>query len=134
MPSLKYQSVDVNDVSHISAGTVIKGEITSMTDIRVDGTVEGKLYTENKVVIGEQARLKGTLLCSNLDIWGTMNGDIFVKDVLSIKQTAVIKGDLHMSRLQVELGARFDGNCKMMTEQEAGEINLPAPEETEENS
>ena len=121
MTNQKTQTVDVNDVSHISSGTTIKGEVSSVNDIRVDGNVEGKVYTEGRVVVGEGAKVSGTLVCGNLDTWGEVEGEIYAKEVLSIKNTAVIKGNLHICKLQVELGARFEGNCKMLAEGELSE-------------
>ena len=48
-------ALNVNSISRISAGTVIKGEILSPCDIRIDGTFEGKLQAKGRVVIGETA-------------------------------------------------------------------------------
>ena len=42
--------VSVNDISRISARTIIKGEISSDNDIRVDGKVNGKLFSKGKIV------------------------------------------------------------------------------------
>lgn len=110
--------VDVNDVSHISAGTVIKGEMTSLTDIRVDGTVQGKLYSKGKVVVGEGAFVTGTLACDNMDFWGRMEGDIYVKDTFSLKNSATVEGNIHVRRFEVEMGARINGTCKMISEED----------------
>ncbi len=109
-------SVDVNDVSHISAATIIKGELSSLTDIRVDGIVEGKVYSKGKVVVGENAQLAGTLACNNVDFWGKMDGDIYVKDTFSLKGTASVNGNIHVRRFQVEMGAQINGTCAMITE------------------
>ena len=80
--------VDVNDVSHISAGTVVKGEVSSLNDIRIDGTVEGKIYSKGKIVVGENSVVTGSLLCTNVDFWGKMEGDIYVKDTMTLKGAA----------------------------------------------
>ena len=45
--------VNVNEVSRISTGTVIKGEINSPNDIRIDGVFEGKIFSKGRVVVGE---------------------------------------------------------------------------------
>ena len=47
-------SAGVNDISRISAGSVIKGEITSPNDIRIDGTFEGRIFSQAKVVVGKK--------------------------------------------------------------------------------
>ncbi|MBQ9310399.1 MAG: polymer-forming cytoskeletal protein [Bacteroidales bacterium] len=110
--------VDVNDVSHISAGTIVKGEISSLTDIRIDGTVQGKIFSRGKVVVGESASVSGTLACSNVDYWGKMEGDIYVKDTLSLKGTASLNGNIHVRKFQVEMGAQINGTCAMITEED----------------
>jgi cytoskeletal protein CcmA (bactofilin family) len=112
------QPVNVNDVTRISKGTSIKGDVVSETDIRVDGAVDGTVYSKGKVVVGETATLTGNLLCSNLDFWGKMDGAIYVKDTLSIKSAASVTGNIHVNKIQVEMGAQINGNCRMISEQE----------------
>ena len=111
-------NVNVNEVSRISTGTIFKGEISSSNDIRIDGTFEGKIYSKGRVVVGEKARIKGDIICTNVDFWGTMEGNFFVKDTLSIKSSSKVNGNLHIKRLQVELDAKFDGSCHMINEAE----------------
>lgn len=114
--------VNVNSISRISAGTVIKGEILSPTDIRIDGTFEGRVQSKGRVVVGESAIIKGDLVCENVDLWGKVEGNLFVKDTLSLKEGCVVDGNLHIRRLAVELGATFNGNCKTITEAEFNKL------------
>lgn len=106
--------VSVNDVSRISAQTVIRGEISSENDIRVDGAVEGKIYSKGKIVVGQQAAVKGALVCNNTDFWGHMEGDIYVKELLTLKSSAVVNGSINVNKLQVEMGAQINGSCRMI--------------------
>ena len=112
------QQVDVNAVSRISEGTTVKGEFTSLTDVRVDGNVNGKIYSAGRIVVGEGAVIEGTILCSDLDLWGKVKGDVYVKNLLSIKNGAAVDGNLRIRRLEVEIGAVINGTCKMITEEE----------------
>ena len=113
---------NVNDVSRISQGAAIRGDLTSSTDIRVDGQVDGTLFSEGKVVVGESARLAGKLFATNIDFWGKMDGDIFVKDTLSLKSSSVVNGNIHVRRIQVEMGAQINGSFKMISEQEYDQL------------
>ena len=108
--------VNVNSISRISAGTVIKGEIVSPYDIRIDGTFEGKIQSKGRVVVGESAHIKGDIICENIDLWGKVDGGVFVKDTLALKEGCVVNGNPHIKKLSVELGATFNGNCKMITD------------------
>lgn len=108
--------VNANAISRISAGTLIKGEIVSPCDIRIDGTFEGKIQSKGRVVIGESAHIKGDIICDNIDLWGKVEGNVFVKDTLNLKEGCVVNGNLNVRKLSVELGATFNGNCKMISE------------------
>ena len=116
-------NLNVNSISRISAGTVIKGEIISPSDIRIDGTFEGKVQTKGRVVVGETAVVKGDIICENIDLWGKVNGNVFVKDTLALMEGCQVDGNLNIKRLSVELGATFNGNCRMITD---GEFNKVA--------
>ena len=115
-------TINVNSVSRISAGTVIKGEIVSPYDIRIDGTFEGKIQSKGRVVAGETAVIKGDIICENVDLWGKIEGNIFVKDTLALKEGRVVSGGLNIRRLSVELGSTFNGTCRMITEAEFNKV------------
>lgn len=115
--------LNVNSISRISSGTIIKGEIVSPGDIRIDGTFDGKIQCKGRVVIGETASIKGDIVCDNVDLWGKVEGNIFVKDTLSLKEGCVVNGNLHIKKLAVELGSTFNGNCRMISESEFDKIS-----------
>lgn len=110
--------VNVNEVSRVSSGTIIRGDIYSPNDIRIDGSFEGRIISKCKVVVGENAVITGDIVCENADFWGKMHGNFYVKDTLSLKSSSVIEGDLKCRRLEIEMDARFDGNCQTINEEE----------------
>ena len=124
-------NLNVNSISRISSGTIIKGEILSPYDIRIDGSFEGKVQTKGRVVVGETAFIKGDIICENIDLWGKVDGNLFVKDTLSLMEGCSVNGNLNVRRLSVELGSTFNGNCRMITEAEFNKIagvEAPKPE------
>ena len=114
---------DSHSVSRISAGTVIKGEIISPNDIRIDCMFEGTLKVKGKVVIGSTAIVKGDIICDNCDICGKLDGNVYVKDTLGLKDGCIVNGNLHIRRISVELGSTFNGNCRMMNEGEFDKLS-----------
>ncbi|MDE5954917.1 MAG: polymer-forming cytoskeletal protein [Bacteroidales bacterium] len=114
----KFDMADENVVSRISAGTVIKGEIVSPNDIRIDCTFDGKLVVKGKVIVGETASIKGDVICDNAEFWGKMDGNVYVKDTLVLKNGCVVNASLNIRKLAVELGSVFNGDCKMISESE----------------
>ena len=126
MAKIVETAVNVNEVSRISSGTVIKGEINSPSDIRIDGSFEGKIISKGRVVVGDKAVISGDIICENLDFWGRMTGSIYVKDTLTLKEGCTVASDIHVRRLVVELGAHFDGNCKMLADGEFDKVTSTA--------
>ena len=57
-PSESNTAAYAGEVSRIGQSVVISGDISSRSDIRIDGQMEGKLYSEGRVVIGETAKIK----------------------------------------------------------------------------
>lgn len=108
----------VNEVTRVSVGTEIKGNIVSQTDIRIDGTLEGNLVTGGKLVLGESAVIRGNIICLSADIWGKIKGELLVGDTVNFKSSSVFDGELKTFRIGIEIGANITGSCRMITEQE----------------
>lgn len=102
-----------SSINLIGAGTGIEGEVTANGDIRVDGTITGGVNSKAKVVIGNTGFVEGNVVCQNADISGTVKGNLSIVETLFLKSTAKINGDIYTSKLVVEPGASFTGNCNM---------------------
>jgi len=102
--------VSTNQITH---GTTITGDITSSSDIRIEGELQGNLITKGKLVVGEKGKIKGEVTCANSDIEGEIEGKIIVSDLLKLMSTARIIGDIVTNKLGIEAGAIFTGTCSM---------------------
>lgn len=99
--------------NRIVEGTVIKGDIISKADFRLDGELIGNFQSEGKLVIGPTGSVTGDISCNNADIEGAFNGKIQVAELLNIKSKASIKGEVIVGKLSVEPGADFTASCTM---------------------
>lgn len=97
----------------IGNGTIIKGEIESNGDIRIDGKVEGILRSNGKVVLGQNGCIEGEMFCKQADLSGRINGKAFVEELTSLKSTSRVEGELTTKQLFIEIGAIFTGKCEM---------------------
>ena len=105
-----------NAINIITNGTVIKGDITATGDFRLDGTLEGNIQLNGKLVIGDSGVVNGNVLCQNANIIGTVNGNLSVKELLSLSASARVRGDILINKLSIEPGAVFTGKCCMLDE------------------
>ena len=99
--------------NRIVEGTIIKGDIISQADFRLDGKLVGNFQSEGKIVIGPAGSVIGDIVCKNADIEGKFEGKIEVHELLSIKANAVIKGLVSVGKLSVEPGAEISATCTM---------------------
>lgn len=108
-----------NEVTRIPAGTEIRqGILISTDDIRIDGRFFGKIISKGKVILGEKAIFNGELYCENADIYGFIEGKAVVGDVLSLLSSCSVQGNIQIVKLSVENGAKFDGNCQIISKEE----------------
>ncbi|WP_026712857.1 bactofilin family protein [Flavobacterium daejeonense] len=103
--------------NRIVEGTIIKGDIISKADFRLDGELIGNFQSEGKLVIGPTGSVTGDISCNNVDIEGKFNGKIQVAELLNIKSKASIKGEVIVGKLSVEPGADFTASCTMKENQ-----------------
>ncbi|RVT79988.1 polymer-forming cytoskeletal protein [Flavobacterium sufflavum] len=99
--------------NRIVEGTIIKGDIISKADFRLDGELIGNFQSTGKLVIGPTGSVTGDITCNNADIEGKFSGTIQVTELLNIKSKASIHGDATVGKLSVEPGADFSASCSM---------------------
>jgi cytoskeletal protein CcmA (bactofilin family) len=112
-PVMKNAENTGTSINLIGAGTVIEGDIRSNGDIRIDGTVHGKVISKAKVVVGSTGNVEGDVTCQSSDLSGTVKGKMSVSELLFLKSSAKIVGDIVTGKLVVEVGATFTGSCNM---------------------
>lgn len=103
----------------LGCGTILKGNIESNGDFRIDGTLTGTIKTKGKVVIGSTGVVEGEIVCQNADIEGMVKAKIVVSELLTLKAESKIDGDITTAKLAIEPGAKFSGTCKMGGKEEA---------------
>lgn len=102
-----------NGTTLIGAGTTLKGDISSNSDLRIDGTIIGNIHSSSKVVIGANGVVEGDISGNQADVIGKVTGNIKVKDLLQLRGDSTVNGNLYAGKLQVEPSATFNGQCHM---------------------
>ena len=104
---------DSPSINLVGAGTIIKGDVKSNGDIRIDGTLIGSVSSKGKLVVGATGNIEGEIICQNADFSGIIKATVTVSELLSMKATAKLNGDVITNKLAIEPGAIFSGSCSM---------------------
>ena len=102
-----------NGTTLISAGTTLKGDISSNSDLRIDGTIIGNIHSSAKIVIGSNGVVEGDITGNQADIVGKVAGNVRTKELLQLRGESIVTGNLYAGKLQVEPSATFNGQCHM---------------------
>ncbi|MFT3675592.1 MAG: polymer-forming cytoskeletal protein [Chitinophagaceae bacterium] len=102
-----------NGTTLVGAGTTLKGDIHSNSDLRIDGTIVGNIHSTAKVVVGANGAVEGDITGLQADVIGKVTGNIKVKDLLQLRGDCTVNGNIYAGKLQVEPSATFNGQCHM---------------------
>lgn len=109
----KNSNAEASAINLIGLGTQIIGDIISAGDVRIDGTLNGNIKLNGRLVVGPNGKIEGNVVCQNADISGEVKGTVEVVEMLALKATAKILGDMITGKLSIEPGAVFTGSCNM---------------------
>lgn len=109
----KMATVNTSTQNIIAIDTKIIGDIVSKGPFRIDGQVEGNIFTEDKIVVGKSGFVNGTIEGTNADFEGSFSGKLKLSGTLSLKSSAYVQGEVQVGKLAVEPGATFNATCTM---------------------
>jgi cytoskeletal protein CcmA (bactofilin family) len=100
-------------LSLVGAGTTIEGKVRTDGSMRVDGAVVGDVTAKANVTIGGTGSVEGTVSAANIALAGKVHGTLIASEKLVLESKSVMRGDIRASKLVVDEGAVFDGQCAM---------------------
>ena len=99
-------------LNRLVGGTSLDGNLKTESSLRVDGTINGDVVCNGKIVLGVEGTIVGNVVSTQAEIEGNVQGDLRVEDLLILQKTAVVKGAIQTGRLVIEDGAQIGGNVQ----------------------
>ena len=97
----------ISVASLVAEGFRIRGDVTTDSDLHLDGVVEGDLKV-GRLTIGESGSVNGTITAESVEIRGAVTGTISARQV-RLWASARVDGDISHTELSIEAGAHFEG-------------------------
>ena len=97
----------------IAKGTVIEGKFICSENVRLDGSVNGEVKVDKRLVMGDGSTVNGNIFARDAAIKGRIKGDVNAKEALHLMDTAVIEGNISARTMIVDEGAKYNGSCKI---------------------
>jgi cytoskeletal protein CcmA (bactofilin family) len=93
----------------LGAGVSFRGQLSFERYLRIDGTFEGELLSQGKIVVGPTGKVKSNLNLREAIIEGVVEGNITVQEKLELRGEAIVKGDIQAKSLCVDEGVTITG-------------------------
>ncbi len=101
----------------IGPGSSIHGNVKVNGFIRIDGDLDGNLETPGNVIIGENARLRGTVRARSVSVGGVIQGDVIAPEGVTVLSSGMVIGAVLTRRLLVEDRVILNGPCVAVDDQ-----------------
>jgi cytoskeletal protein CcmA (bactofilin family) len=114
----------------IGKGLIIKGEITGVDSLMIEGRVEGSIHLgDNRVTVGRNGHAAANITAREIVVMGKVRGNITATDRVDIRAEGAVIGDLSAPRISIEDGAFFKGGIDIRKDEskQAATWARPAP-------
>jgi cytoskeletal protein CcmA (bactofilin family) len=109
-------------VAFLGKGTDFRGVLHFEGTIRVDGRLEGEVFTKDTLIVGEAAEIMGNLNVGNLITSGRITGTISASGSAHFVAPGSFTGDISTPVLNVDEGFTFNGRCDMQKDQKVAHL------------
>jgi len=112
-PKKRETIFDEQHYTFLGKGVDFKGTAQFEGTVRVDGRFEGEMHTDDTLIIGEHAIIKGNISGNVVVSGGKVQGNITAFQRVQLFKPAVVIGDIRTPNFSMEEGVSFQGMCDM---------------------
>lgn len=109
-------------VAFLGKGTDFRGVLHFEGTIRVDGRLEGEVFTKDTLIVGESADITGNLNVGTIITSGRITGNIIATGAAHFVAPGSFTGDISAQILNVDEGFSFNGRCDMKKDQKVAHL------------
>ncbi len=100
-------------VAFVGHEVEFSGMLTYKGNVRIDGTFEGEIETDDILFIGEQANVKAQIHAGSVIASGRITGEITAVQRVELKSPATIDASITTPKLSMDNGVIFNGTITM---------------------
>jgi cytoskeletal protein CcmA (bactofilin family) len=100
-------------IAFVGEEVAFKGTIKYQGTVRVDGRLEGEIYTDGNLIIGQKAVITAKIEAGTVTCQGRITGEVLAKNRVKLLSPAVFDGTITTPSLSMDEGVIFNGSCNM---------------------
>ena len=99
--------------AYMGENTVFNGSLSFDGTVRIDGKFEGKVHTDDTLIIGATGHLIAEITAGTILCMGRVEGKLIASKKVEIHSSSRVVGNIKSPALYIELGGVLDGSCDM---------------------
>ncbi len=104
----------------IGPGTTVRGDLTGGDAVEIRGLLEGDCRTSAHCVVGEGARVAGSIEATGIVVAGAVEARVLAADKVEIRASARVKASVTARVITIADGAFYEGNVQMQGQDAPG--------------
>ena len=97
----------------IGPGTTVRGDLTGGDAVEIRGLLQGDCRTSAHCVVGEGARVVGSIEATGIVVAGVVEGRALAADKVEIRASARVRASVTARVVTIADGALYEGNVQM---------------------
>ena len=102
---------DISFNTMLGPGAFVSGDLKLEGFTRVDSDIYGNIETTGKLIIGENARIRGSVTAKSVIVIGIVEGDILAPEGIHLFSSAVVLGDVISRKIKADEKVIIEGYC-----------------------
>ena len=102
---------DISFNTMLGPGAFVSGDLKLEGFTRVDGDIYGNIETTGKLIIGENARIRGNVTAKSVVVIGIVEGDILAPEGIHLFSSAAVLGDVISRKIKADEKVVIEGFC-----------------------
>ncbi len=102
-------NISINTI--VGPGCFVDGSLNVPGFLRIDGDVNGNINTPGRVIIAENARIKGNIRARSVSVGGMVQGDIIAPEEVIVLPTGLVLGAILTKKIRLDENVFLHGFC-----------------------
>lgn len=120
--------MDLETTTVVGPDTIIMGTIRAKGTVWIDGRVEGDIYTDELLMIGETAVVIGNIYANSVICRGMIMGDIVASEEVELLESASLNGTVRAPLFSVDDSALINDHLeKTCAVEDLSDNETPSP-------
>ncbi len=109
--------ISSSETTIVATGAKIEGVFNCETRLHIDGEIQGEIFSQSIVTVGNAGKVYGSIKAKKLILNGFVEGSVEC-DSVELLKGSVLKGKVSAKELMVEAKAVFNGESSIIQEKE----------------